>query len=72
MAVLEYPPGAKASAIIYSIVETAKENGLNPFTYLMYLFEQMPNLDVKNQKILDELLPWSKACRSSAGSEKIG
>jgi len=26
--------GAKSSAIIYSIVETAKENGLNPFNYL--------------------------------------
>ncbi|MFD1068296.1 IS66 family transposase, partial [Oceanobacillus locisalsi] len=29
--------GAKASAIIYSVVETAKENGLNPFKYLHYL-----------------------------------
>ena len=53
------PRGAKASATIYSIVETAKENGLNPFTYLIYLFEQMPNVDVKEQNVLDELLPWS-------------
>ena len=53
------PRGAKASAIIYSIVETAKENGLNPYHYLTYLFEQMPNIDVKDQKALDELLPWS-------------
>ncbi|SLL37351.1 Uncharacterised protein [Mycobacteroides abscessus subsp. abscessus] len=27
----------------YSIVETAKENGLNPYQYLMYIFEKLPN-----------------------------
>jgi transposase len=48
--------GARASAVIYSIVETAKENGLNPFQYLCYLFERLPNLGGSN---LDELLPWS-------------
>lgn len=53
------PRGAQASAIIYSIVETAKENGLNPFNYLTYLFEKLPNLDTKDQNALDELLPWS-------------
>lgn len=50
------PRGARASATIYSIVETAKENGLNPFNYLSYLFEQLPNLGGKD---LDELMPWS-------------
>jgi transposase len=48
------PRGARASAVIYSIVETAKENGLNPFNYLTYLFEQLPNLGGKD---LDELMP---------------
>jgi transposase len=52
------PRGARASAIIYSIVETAKENGLIPFQYLCYLFEQLPNLGGKD---LDELLPWSES-----------
>jgi transposase len=41
--------GAKASAIIYSIIESAKENGLNPFPYLSYLFEQLPNVDTQVQ-----------------------
>jgi hypothetical protein len=50
------PRGAKASATIYSIIETAKENGLIPFQYLCYLFERMPNL---GKSSLDELLPWS-------------
>jgi hypothetical protein len=51
--------GAKSSAIIYSIVETAKENGLNPFNYLKYLFEQLPNINLTDKEKLDQLLPWS-------------
>lgn len=51
--------GATSSATIYSIVETAKENGLNPFEYLTYLFEQLPNIDIKDQSAIDILLPWS-------------
>ena len=43
------PRGARASATIYSIVETAKENGLNPFAYLMYLFERLPNIDIDDE-----------------------
>ena len=35
--------GAKASAIIFSVVETAKENGLDPFKYLVYIFKNAPN-----------------------------
>lgn len=53
------PRGANASATIYSIVETAKENGLNPFSYLQYLFERLPNIDIKYRNALDALLPWS-------------
>lgn len=53
------PQGARASATIYSVIETAKENGLNPFHYLKYLFEKLPNIDIENQDILDQMLPWS-------------
>ncbi|MET1247752.1 IS66 family transposase [Sporolactobacillus sp. STCC-11] len=53
------PRGAKSSATIYSIIETAKENGLIPFQYLIYLFEQLPNLEEQNEDALDQLLPWS-------------
>ena len=54
------PRGAKASAIIYSIVETAKENSLNPYNYLTYLFEKLPQLpDLKDTEALDRMLPWS-------------
>lgn len=53
------PKGATTSAVIYSVIETAKANELNPFYYLTYLFEQLPNIDIKNLEQLDDLLPWS-------------
>ena len=51
------PEGATASAMIYSVVETAKANGLNPYEYLVYLLETLPNM--KTETNLDSLLPWS-------------
>lgn len=53
------PRGARGSAIIYSIIETAKENNLKPYNYLMYLFERLPNVDTKDTSVIDTLLPWS-------------
>ena len=53
------PRGAKSSAIIYSVIETAKENNLKPYNYLMYLFEQLPNVDTNDPDVIDSLLPWS-------------
>ena len=55
------PKGAQTSAMSYSIIETAKENNLNPFLYLTYLFEQLPNIDIKSDADLDALLPWSNS-----------
>jgi len=52
--------GAKSSAVIYSLVETAKENGLNPFFYLQFLFEELPQLDMSAEPNIDHLMPWSK------------
>jgi len=36
-----HPKGAAASATIYSLIETAKANGLKPYFYLRYLFENL-------------------------------
>ncbi|BBN97858.1 IS66 family transposase [Sporolactobacillus terrae] len=55
------PRGAVASSTIYSLIETAKENGLIPFQYLSYLFEQLPNLEDQTNETLDKLLPWSSS-----------
>ena len=51
------PSGAKASATIFSIIETAKENGLDPYGYLKYIFTKAPNL--KEVESTDVLLPWN-------------
>ena len=59
------PRGARASAIIYSLVQTAKENQLKPFDYLTHLFEQLPNLDTSDPAVLDALLPWSESLPES-------
>lgn len=64
------PKGAKASATIYSVVETAKENCLNPYSYLEYLFEMLPNIDLDNKSALDELMPWSQSLPSQCRSNK--
>lgn len=53
------PKGARASAIIYSVVETAIANGLHPYYYLRYLLEKLPNIDLTDIDALDRLLPWS-------------
>jgi len=50
------PEGAKASAISYSIVETALVNGLVPYMYLQYLFETLPNIPKERYH---ECLPWN-------------
>lgn len=51
------PKGAKSSAILYSIVETAKENGLDPYRYLVYLYKTAPNCDLDDPKAVEMLLP---------------
>ena len=53
--------GAKTSAIIYSIVETAKANDLKPFNYVQYLLEEIPkHMDDRDCSFLEDLLPWSE------------
>ena len=52
--------GAESSAIIYSIVETAKANRLKPYEYIVHLLTEIPkHMDDKNQDFLKDLLPWS-------------
>lgn len=52
--------GAEASAAIYSIIETAKANEINPMHYLQFIFTYMPKIDLTNSKMLDAMMPWSK------------
>lgn len=68
---IETDHGAKASAMIYSLIETAKANGLNTYKYLEMLLTVIPNhMEDKDHKFLDALLPWSalvqKGCLSQS------
>jgi hypothetical protein len=51
------PFGARASANLFSIVATARANGLEPSAYLTHLFEQLPAADAV--EALEALLPWN-------------
>ena len=56
--------GAEASAIIYSITEAARANGLNVYYYIKYLLEQLATLideqgNIEQSK-LEPLMPWPK------------
>jgi len=53
------PNGAEASAVIYSIVETAKANNLNPRAYIEHILTKMPSMDLSDKAALKALLPWS-------------
>lgn len=54
------PEGAAASAAVYSIVETAKANGLNPYDYLRYIFKYLPGVCFTEEpEYLEEFLPWN-------------
>jgi transposase len=53
------PKGAMASATVYSIIETAKANSLEPYTYLQFLFKQLPGVQFEaHPEYLEEFLPW--------------
>lgn len=53
--------GAEASAMLYSIVETAKANNLKIYDYFCHLLTEIPkHMNDTNLNFLDELLPWSK------------
>ena len=51
------PAGAFASAIIYSLVETAKANGIEPYTWLRHVLEHLPAARTADE--MDKLLPWN-------------
>ncbi len=64
--------GARCSAIMFSITETAKENGLNPYEYLTYIFKTAPNIDMKDPAQLEALLPENapEECRVPAKDKR--
>jgi transposase len=67
--------GAEASALVFSIINTATANDLDAYKYLQYIFLQLPNLNfTPDDPILDEYLPWSEKvqleCKIQKTNEK--
>lgn len=61
---IDTPNGADASAVMYSIVETAKANGLNIYQYFKLLLTEFPkHMDGKSLDFIDDLLPWAPAIK---------
>ena len=67
---METDNGARTSAMLYSIVETAKANGLNTYQYLELLLTELPgHAEDKNLHFLDTLLPWSDRIQKECPSK---
>ncbi|WP_083842147.1 IS66 family transposase [Desulfosporosinus youngiae] len=57
---METPRGATASAMIYSVLITARNNNLKPYNYLVYVLKQMPNTDfINHPELIEKFVPWS-------------
>lgn len=56
--------GAEASAAVFSLIETAKANKLDPYGYIEFILDYLPQQDlVENPERLDWFLPWSEEIR---------
>jgi len=57
------PAGADASCAIYSLIETAKQNDLDPYAYLHYVFERVPSAETEEH--------WRELLPQNIGSKKL-
>ena len=57
------PEGANASSLVYTMVETAKANGVNPYHYLAFLLEKYPS-SLMTEKELEALAPWNEEVKA--------
>ena len=51
------PAGAHASAVIYSLIETARANGLEPYTWLRRVMRELPA--AQSVEAIEAFLPWN-------------
>ena len=58
------PKGARASAAVYSLIETCKANQVNAEQYLTYIFERLPNeSSLTDSQLLEDYMPWQTAIK---------
>ena len=53
------PGGASGSAVIFTLIQTAIENGLDPYCYLTWLMHTATALDLSQPDAVQQLLPWN-------------
>ena len=53
------PKGANGSAMMFSLIQTAIENGLDPYNYLTWLLRKAKDADLTDAEIVKRLLPWN-------------
>ena len=53
------PKGAAGSAVMFSLIQTAMENGLDPYKYLTWLLKTANNADMTDTQVVQNLLPWN-------------
>ena len=60
------PKGATGSAVMFSLIQTAIENGLDPYKYLTWLLKTAKDADLTDEQTIQTLLPWNAPaeCRS--------
>ena len=58
--------GAQSSAVIYSLIETAMENKLDPYRYLTWLLKTANTADLTDEQIVKRLLPWNASDECAA------
>ena len=60
------PKGATASAVMFSLIQTAIENNLDPYRYLTWLMKTAKDADLSQENVLQTLLPWNapKECNA--------
>ena len=51
--------GAAGSAVMFSLIQTAIENGLDPYKYLTWLLKTAKNADLADTQVVQSLLPWN-------------
>ena len=59
------PKGAEASAVTYSLIEAAKDNGLDPYRYLTWLMHEASMLDMSMDDQAARLIPINAPCAGS-------
>ncbi len=63
------PKGAAGSAVIFSLIQTALENGLNPYTYLTWLMKAAKDADLLQEDTIQTMLPWNAPAECRAKCE---